>query len=131
MEKSEKEILLLNSNKAFESLLKIIESIPSRKRGTSIETNERDKNTIKLLNLQIWENYQEVTLAQAIKKVRLSHKRIMDLIESHTNEEIMTKRYYKWTKTSNLHSYFAANTSNHYSWAIKKCETIGMSIACS
>ncbi|WP_078380719.1 ClbS/DfsB family four-helix bundle protein [Sutcliffiella halmapala] len=79
---------------------------------------------IKLLNLQIQENYQDVTLNQAIRKLKLSHERVMDLIKLHSNEEIMTKKYYKWTKTSNLYSYFTANTSNHYSWAIKKCEVI-------
>lgn len=147
--KSEKETLLLDSDKSFKELLEIIESVPSRKRTISIETQERDKNfrdiimhlyewhtmlerwyregmdgdvpfmpapgykwrTIELLNMQIWENYQDVTLNQAIK-----------------NEEIMTKKYYKWTKTSNLYSYFAANTFNHYNWAIKKCEVIAKAI---
>lgn len=107
--KSEKEILLLNSDKNLKSLLEIIESVPSRKRGISIETQDRDKNfrdvlmhlyewhvmlerwyregmdgdipfmpapgykwgTIKLLNMQIWENYQDVTLNQAIKKIEV------------------------------------------------------------
>lgn len=85
-------------------------------------------SAIKLLNMQIWEKYQDVTLNQAIKKLKLSHERVMELIEFHTNEEIMTKKYYKWTKTSNLYSYFAANTSDHYMWAIKKCEGIAKSI---
>lgn len=166
MTKSEKEILLENSDKNFNALLEIIESIPSRKRSISIETHERDKNfrdvlmhlyewhamlerwhregmdgdnpfmpapgykwnTIKILNMRIWKNYQDVTLNQALKKLKLSHERVMELIKSHTNEELMTKNYYKWTKTSNLYSYFAANTSHHYIWAIKKCEAIGMSI---
>lgn len=166
MEKSEKEILLLNSDKNLKLLIEIIESVPSRKRGISIETKDRDKNfrdvlmhlyewhvmlerwyregmdgdipfmpapgykwsTIKLLNMQIWKNYQDVTLNQAIKKLRLSHERVMNLIQLHSNEEIMTKKYYKWTKTSNLYSYFAANTSKHYEWAIKKCEVIAKSI---
>ncbi len=160
--KSEKEILLLNSDKNLKSLLEIIESVPSRKRGISIETQDRDKNfrdvlmhlyewhvmlerwyregmdgdipfipapgykwgTIKQLNMRIWENYQDVTLNQAIKKLKLSHERVMGLIKLHTNEEIVTKKYYKWTKTSNLYSYFAANTSSHYVWATKKCEVI-------
>lgn len=164
--KSEKENLLLNSDNNFKALLEIIESIPSRKRDVSIETQERDKNfcdvlmhlyewhamlerwyregmdgdtpfipapgykwrTIHLLNQQIWENYQDVTCNQAIKKLKLSHERVMALIQSHTNEEIMTKKYYKWTKTSHLYSYFAANTSDHYMWAIKKCEAIAKSI---
>ncbi|MFS0671694.1 ClbS/DfsB family four-helix bundle protein [Ornithinibacillus sp. 179-J 7C1 HS] len=81
-------------------------------------------STIKLLNKKTWENYQDITLNQALKKLKLSHDRVMDLIKSHSNEEIMTKKYYKWTKTSNLYSYFAANTSKHYVWAINKCEAI-------
>ncbi|WP_341280739.1 ClbS/DfsB family four-helix bundle protein [Paenibacillus sp. FSL H8-0537] len=162
---NEKETLLLNSDINFKSLLELIESVPSRKRGISIETPERDKNfrdivmhlyewhamlerwyregmdgdtpfmpapgykwsTLKLLNMNIWEKYQDVTLNHAIKKLKLSHERIMALINLHTNEEIMIKNYYNWTKTSNLYSYFAANTSNHYIWAIKKCEDIAKS----
>lgn len=164
--KNEKEILILNSEKNFQLLFEIIESIPYRKRTLSVETDERDKNfrdvlmhlyewhsmlerwyregmdgdipfmpapgykwrNLKLLNMQIWENYQDVTLSQAIKKLKLSHERVMGIIKSHTNEEIITKKYYKWTKTSNLYSYFAANTSDHYIWAIKKCEAIAKSI---
>lgn len=81
-------------------------------------------NTLKQLNMEIWENYQDITLNQALNKLKLSHERVMELIKNHTNEEIMTKKYYKWTKTSNLYIYFAANTSQHYTWAIKKCEAI-------
>ncbi len=165
-EKNEKEMLLLHSEENFKRLLEIIESVPTRKRSLSIETDERDKNfrdvfmhlyewhamlerwyregmdgdiptmpapgykwrTLHLLNRQIWENYQDVTINQALKKLKLSHERIMQLIQSHTNEEIITKKYYKWTKTSNLYSYFAANTANHYMWAINKCEAIAASI---
>lgn len=166
IDKNEKEILLLNSEKNFKELLEIIESVPKSKRGISIETPERDKNfrdvlmhlyewhamlerwyregmdgdipfmpapgykwsSIKLLNIRIWENYQDVTLNQAIKKLKLSHQRVTDLIKIHTNEEIVTKKYYKWTKTSNLLSYFTANTSKHYIWAVKKCEVIAKAL---
>lgn len=41
---SEKEVLILNSDRNFKSLLDIIDSVPSRKRSVSIETLERDKN---------------------------------------------------------------------------------------
>ncbi|SEO91544.1 hypothetical protein SAMN04488134_11723 [Amphibacillus marinus] len=162
MPTNEKDELLRDSEDHFQTLLRIIESVPSRSRNISIETEERDKNfrdvvmhlyewhamlerwyregmdgdrpfmpapgyqwrTIKLLNLQIWENYQDVTLNHAIKKFKLSHERVMKHIRSHSNEEIMIKKHYKWTKTSNLYSYFVANTANHYLWAIKKCEVI-------
>lgn len=79
---------------------------------------------IKELNFQIYENYQNVTINQAINKLLLSHHRVMKLIRLHTNEEIITKKYFKWTKTSNLYSYFKANTSDHYIWAIQQCESI-------
>ena len=147
----------MNSDNNFNRLLEIIESVPSRKRGLSIETLERDKNfrdvvmhlyewhamlerwyregmngdipfmpapgykwsKIGQLNIRTWENYQDVTLNQAMKKLKLTHERVMELIKSHTNEEIMAKKHYKWTKTSNLYSYFAANTSDHYIWGMK------------
>ncbi|WP_404430943.1 ClbS/DfsB family four-helix bundle protein [Sutcliffiella horikoshii] len=131
MTTNEKDILLMNSENNFNRLLEIIESVPSRKRGISIETLERDKNfrdvvmhlyewnamlerwyregmdgdtpsipapgykwsKIGLLNMRTWENYQEVTLNQAIKKLKLSHERVMELIRLYTNEEIMIKKY--------------------------------------
>lgn len=83
---------------------------------------------IKQLNQQIWENDQEVTLNQALKKLKLSHARVMELIQLHTDEELTTKKYYKWTKTSNLYTYMAANTSHHYKWAMKKVDAIALLI---
>ncbi|MFS0751641.1 ClbS/DfsB family four-helix bundle protein [Oceanobacillus sp. 1P07AA] len=83
---------------------------------------------INQLNIRIRDSYQDVKINQAINKLKLSHNRVMKLIELHTDEEIMTKKYYKWTKTSNLLGYFAANTSKHYQWAIKKCEVIAKEI---
>ena len=43
-EKDEKETLLLNSDMHFKELFRIIETIPSRKRSISVDTEERDKN---------------------------------------------------------------------------------------
>lgn len=165
-EKNEKELLLTNSSVAFNKLFEVIDTIPKRKRGVSVETSERDENfkdvlmhlyewhamlerwyregmsgdvpampapgykwrDINMLNQQIKDNYNEVTLSQAMKKIKLSHDRVMALIDTHTNEEIVTKKYYKWTKSSNLLSYFKANMSHHYEWAIKKCEGIATGI---
>ncbi len=71
------------------------------------------------MNHDFWEEYQAIPLAEAIKLVTQSHKQVMKLIESHTNEELFTKNHYKWTGTSTLGSYFASATSSHYDWAIK------------
>lgn len=83
------------------------------------------------LNTKIHENNQDISLSAAQKKLTLSHHRVLKLIEVHTDEELFTKNYYKWTKTSNLYSYFAANTVNHYEWAKKRCTLIKQKIMLS
>ena len=81
------------------------------------------------LNNQISKQYEQITFSHAIKKLTFSHQRVMKLIYNHSDEEIFTKNYYKWTKTSHLYSYFAANTLNHYRWALKKCKLLTEYIA--
>ncbi|WP_144558984.1 ClbS/DfsB family four-helix bundle protein [Shouchella miscanthi] len=85
-------------------------------------------HNLALLNQQIWTNYQDVSLNHALKKLRLSHARVISLIERHTNEELITKKTFKWTKTTNLYTYFAANTFQHYEWALKQSEVIAVKI---
>jgi hypothetical protein len=48
------------------------------------------------------------------------HREVLKLIESFTNEELFTKKYYSWTGTTSLGSYAVSSTSSHYDWAIKK-----------
>ena len=49
-----------------------------------------------------------------------SHREVMELAESLSNEELFTKGAFKWVGGSTLGSYFVSNTSSHYAWAIKK-----------
>ncbi|EUJ28492.1 hypothetical protein MFLO_12131 [Listeria floridensis FSL S10-1187] len=76
--------------------------------------------TLPALNLEIWKAYQDVELPEAKERLRNSHKRIMELINSHSDEELFTKKYYKWTNSTSLGAYFISSTSSHYDWAIKK-----------
>lgn len=46
----------------------------------------------------------------------------MVLIAGHSEEELFTKKYYKWTNTTSLGAIFISSTSSHYDWAIKKYE---------
>ena len=162
MPNRKQQLLLQQAEQSFQEMVQIIESVPTRKRKVSVETNFLEKNfrdvlmhlyewhamlerwyhegmdgdtpnmpfpgykwrNLNELNRKINENYQDIPLSAALKKVMLSHKRVMKLIDAHTDEEIFTKKYYKWTKTSNLYSYFAANTVNHYEWAKGRCEGI-------
>ncbi|ECB9471486.1 ClbS/DfsB family four-helix bundle protein [Listeria monocytogenes] len=72
------------------------------------------------LNLVIWQKYQETDLAQARELLDETHNKEMVLIAGHLEEELFTKKYYKWTNTTSLGAIFISSTSSHYDWAIKK-----------
>lgn len=76
--------------------------------------------TLPDLNQGIWEKYQKTTLDESKALLNKSHQKMLELIQSHTNEELFTKGVYSWTKTTTLGAYFVSSTSSHYDWAIKK-----------
>lgn len=75
--------------------------------------------TVPDLNKWIWEKYQDVKLDTAKRKCRNSHKQLMAIIESHSNEELFEKKKYKWTGSTSMGAYLVSATSSHYDWAIK------------
>ena len=76
--------------------------------------------TLPDLNMEIWKKYQSVSLPESKVMLNESHKMIMALIDSHTNEELFSNGIYKWTKSTTLGAYFVGGTSSHYEWAMKK-----------
>ena len=76
------------------------------------------KDTPKL-NKYIWEKYQGTSLAEARSLLDNSHKKITQLIEKHSDDELFTKKYYKWTGSTSLGAYLISSTSSHYDWALK------------
>ena len=72
------------------------------------------------MNIEFWEKHQDTPLADAKKMLKESHTNVMSLIDSFTNEELFSKKYFSWTGTTNLGSYCISATSSHYDWAIKK-----------
>ena len=72
------------------------------------------------MNIEFWEKHQKTPLKEAIALLEKNHENIMDLIETFSNEELFTNKYYTWTGTSSLGSYCVSATSSHYEWAIKK-----------
>ena len=76
--------------------------------------------TLPALNLEIWKRVQEFSLSDAETMLGDSHEMIINLIESHTNEELFDRGVYKWTKSTTLGAYFVSCTGSHYDWAIKK-----------
>ncbi len=72
------------------------------------------------MNIEFWKIHQNTPLEKAKTLLEQSHSETMDQIESFTNEELFTKKYFPWTGTTSLGSYCVSSTSSHYDWAIKK-----------
>lgn len=72
------------------------------------------------MNVEFWKKHQSTTLEEAKELFRKSHGETMKLIEMLSDEELFSKEAFPWTGGNALGSYFAANTSSHYDWAMKK-----------
>jgi hypothetical protein len=72
------------------------------------------------MNIGFWEKHQNTHLENAITLLEKSHSEIMKLINSFSNEELFTNKYFSWTGTTSLGSYCVSVTSSHYDWAMKK-----------
>ena len=71
------------------------------------------------LNKKFWNEYQDISLAEAKKLIKKSHAEVMDIVNKHSNDELFTKGEYKWTGTTSLGAYLISATSSHYDWATK------------
>ncbi len=72
------------------------------------------------MNIGFWEKHQKTSLKEAISLLEKSHSDAIKLIDSFSNEELFTNKYFSWTGTTSLGSYCVSATSSHYDWAIKK-----------
>lgn len=75
------------------------------------------------MNEAFWEKHQTTSCEDARKMLLESHDRVMETIDSFSNEELFEKTHYTWTGTSNVGSYCISVTSSHYDWAAKKIKT--------
>lgn len=76
------------------------------------------------LNHKIWDKCQNLALERVKIEFEETHLQIIEIIEEHTDTELFTKQYYKWTNTTSLGAYLISTSSSHYDWAwklIKKC----------
>ena len=72
------------------------------------------------MNVEFWKKHQNTSLEEATRALEKSHKDVLELAEKFTNEELFSRKVYKWVGGSTLGSYFVSATSSHYDWAIKK-----------
>ena len=71
------------------------------------------------LNRKIWESCQNISLDEVLILFQKSFEKVFSIIEKHTDEELFTKKKYKWTGSTSLGSYLISATSSHYDWALK------------
>lgn len=71
------------------------------------------------LNLWINRFYCNVIIEDALHLLDESHRKVMALIEGHTDPELFEKRKYQWTGSTSLGAYLVSATSSHYAWALK------------
>lgn len=72
------------------------------------------------MNIVFWKRNQSVPLDEALEQFKDSHKKIMELIQTMSNDELFQKNAYDWVGGSTIGSYFVSATSSHYDWAMKK-----------
>ena len=72
------------------------------------------------MNVMFWKKHQNTSLEDAREMFERSHRDIMEMIETLSNEELFSKGVFPWVGNSALGSYFVSNTSSHYNWAMKK-----------
>ena len=71
------------------------------------------------MNVVFWEKHQNTSYTDAETMLKKTHKEVMDIIETFSNEELFTKKAFDWTGTTTLGSYCVSATSSHYDWAFK------------
>jgi len=71
------------------------------------------------LNAHIYSQHKDTPYEEIINNLYESHNKIMGIIGDHNDEELFTKKYYKWTGSTSLGAYLVSSTSSHYDWAIK------------
>lgn len=72
------------------------------------------------MNIVFWKRNQAVALDKALEQFKESHTKIMEQIQSMSNDELFQKNVYDWVGGSTIGSYFVSVTSSHYDWAMKK-----------
>ncbi|MCL2697823.1 MAG: ClbS/DfsB family four-helix bundle protein [Oscillospiraceae bacterium] len=72
------------------------------------------------MNIMFFEKHQSTTYADSKQMLCGSHKKVLDLIEQFSNDELFAKNSFPWVGGSTLGSYCVSVTASHYDWAMKK-----------
>ncbi|HSV95100.1 MAG TPA: ClbS/DfsB family four-helix bundle protein [Spirochaetia bacterium] len=70
------------------------------------------------LNEKLYQEYKSITWDNLVKQFTASHKKLISIVNKHTDEELSTKKKYAWTGSTSITCYLASALSSHYVWAI-------------
>ena len=69
------------------------------------------------LNEVIWERTRHDDYEEVCDRLHSSYGRVRAAVESYDDEDLFTKRRYKWTGSTSVGSYAVSASSSHYDWA--------------
>lgn len=78
----------------------------------------------KALNRKIANELCEYDFRQLRRKLKASHRRVMNRILPLSSSDLIQPGRFEWTGKNSLVSYVGPNTAGHYRWAIKKIKLI-------
>ncbi|MGP1529543.1 MAG: ClbS/DfsB family four-helix bundle protein [Treponema sp.] len=112
--------ILIHLYEWHQLMLKFIENNADGKSNIPFLPPEYSWKTYGAMNVMFWNRHQNTSLESAKAMLEESHEKVLALADKYSNEELFTKKYFSWTGTTDLGSYFVSTTSSHYDWAIKK-----------
>ncbi len=65
------------------------------------------------MNVGFWEKHQMTSLEKSVTILKKSHSDVMKIIDTFSNEELFTNKYFSWTGTTSLGSYCVSATTSH------------------
>lgn len=71
------------------------------------------------LNRHIWLKHRDRSTDAVWKELETSHARILELVRELSQEELLGRGHFPWTRSNGLVTYLGANTASHYRFAMK------------
>lgn len=72
------------------------------------------------MNIVFFKRGQKISEEEALANFKESHRKVMETLDTFSQEELFTNTYYPWVGGSCIGNYFISTTSSHYDWAMKK-----------
>ncbi|MEQ8352651.1 MAG: ClbS/DfsB family four-helix bundle protein [Leptospiraceae bacterium] len=72
------------------------------------------------LNHDIYEKYRDMSLAEAEKKMKSTHKKLLKLAEGLTETQLLQPAQFAWCGKNAITTYLAGAIISHYRWGQKK-----------